>query len=74
MKTEKSETEIRMGGRYSIRKPGCPAYATTNNLLVAQRLYREANRVIGNGYQLVDNKLESFLAVHMRDNKSELSK
>ena len=72
MKTEKSETEIRMGGRYSIRKPGCTAYATTNNLLVAQRLYREANRIVGNGHLLVDNKHEAFLAVHARDNKANL--
>ena len=56
MKSIKSETEVRMGGRYSIRKPGCTAYATTSNLLVAGRLYREANNLVGNGHQVVDNR------------------
>ena len=65
--------ERAMGGRYSIRKPGCTAYATTNNPLVAQRLCREANRIIATGYLVVDNKHEAFLATHLRDNKADLS-
>ena len=56
MKSKKSETELRMGGRYSIRKPGCTAYATTNNLLVAGRLYREAKNIAW-GHQVIDNRM-----------------
>ena len=55
MKAKKSETEIRMNGRYSIRRPGHTAWASTNNLVAARRLLREANS-LASGHTLVDNR------------------
>lgn len=54
-----SATELRMGGRYSIRKPGMTAWATCETIAEARRLLKSANRNAGDGHKLIDNRTGS---------------
>lgn len=51
-----SATELRMGGRYSIRKPGMTAWATCETIAEARRQLKVANRSAGDGHKLIDNR------------------
>lgn len=52
----RSATEIRMGKRYSIRRPGMTAWASTDSVVKARTLQRQADDCAGRGHEIVDNR------------------
>ena len=56
-----SATELRMGGKYSIRRPGMTAWATCETIREARTLLRQANNT-QYGHKIIDNRTVTEVA------------
>ena len=56
-----SATELRMGGKYSIRRPGMTAWATCETIREARTLLRQANNT-QSGHNIIDNRTVTEVA------------
>jgi hypothetical protein len=55
IKTQNTKTRSRMGGKYSIRRPGMVAWATCETIRESRKLLREANNT-QSGHKIIDNR------------------
>ena len=56
-----SATELRMGGKYSIRRDGMTAWATCETIREARTLLRQANNT-QSGHKIIDNRTVTEVA------------